>query len=165
MVSASPAASRTKKGGEPPGVARHRHCGRRCRFAAGRDRAERALEGVGQIKRGVGDRERRGDGIGGTGQPDGARRRGHALVGELERHRALARQQHIAARKFGERLVARAFDREQVERAVGARDAERPAAPQRVDRARRVPGACVAQKSNSVMSGIWSDGRSQLRVG
>ena len=53
----------------------------------------------------------------------------------------------------------------QVERPVRALDAKRPAAPQRVDGACRPSGADMAQKSNSVISGIWSDGRSQLRVG
>ena len=91
-----------------------------------------------------------------------------AVTLKLTNQRA-ARQEQVTTGEVGERRIARAFDREQVERPVRPAHPQRPAAPQRIDRARRAPGAAIrrriAQKSNSVISGIWSDGRSQLRAG
>src|SRR5690606_27503943 len=130
--------------------------------------AKRTLEGMRKIERRVGDRERLGDTRRRACESHRPRRRRRALIGELQGYGALARKQHVAACESGKRCFARALDRQQIERAVRSRDAQRPAAAQRVDCARRPAGALagrVAQKENSVTSGIWSEGRSQLRAG
>lgn len=159
-----------EKGGEQARVARHRHRGRRRSLAAARDRAERSFERIGEVERRVGDRQRRCDARGAIREPHRTRRCGGALVGKLQRYRALARDQQVGAAEFGQRRIARAFDSEQIESPVGAFDPKGPAAAQRVDRTRGAAGAAVAgrrvaQNANSVTSGIWSDGRSQLRAG
>ena len=151
-------------------MARHSHRGRGCRLAAARDRAERTFERIGKVERRVGDRQRRGDACGAVRQSHRPRRRGGALVGKLQRDRALARDQQVGAAEFGQRRIARAFDGQQIESPVGAFDPKGPAAAQGIDRTRGAAGAAVAggrvaQNANSVTSGIWSDGRSQLRAG
>ena len=89
---------------------------------------------------------------------------GGDLVGQLQRRGAAVgyQQRKPAGRERRQPERIGGLDREQGQGSLaGGMDRDRPAAPQRVDRARDVPGR--VQKANSVMIGTWSDGLSQLR--
>jgi hypothetical protein len=124
---------------------------------------ERALERVGEVERRIGDRGRGGEvEPRAAGDLDGRARHRLALVGELERRRAVAGDEQVGGRiavKPGERLLVGGLDGE--EEALVYR--HRPAAPEGVDRAGNVPRA--GQIANSVINGTWSDGRVQARHG
>ena len=129
-----------------------------------RDRAERTLHRVCKVERGVRHRARKieREAIAPLDQHRRVGDGGFTLVGQLERLRARRRDQHPRAARIG---FCRSLDRQQYGAVI---DPDRPAMAQRIDRLRQRAGAAAcalrAQSSNSVVSGTWSEGRSQLRA-
>ncbi len=123
--------------------------------------AKRALERGDQVERGVGDRARRGkvERFGGADQHRRVRVGRLALVGELEGRGARGGNQRQVRCGFA---PGRGLYRQEQGRLA---DRQRPAVAQRVDRLRRAPRRRgFAQSANSVISGTWSEGCSQVRV-
>ena len=83
-----------------------------------------------------------------------------ALVGEFERRGAGGGDEQ--ARGVDARLGKGSLGWQQIERAIRAGNADRPAMAQRVERSCYV--SAFAHKSSSVISGMWSEGCSHLRV-
>ncbi|PAV72980.1 hypothetical protein WR25_16637 [Diploscapter pachys] len=139
------------------------------RRAIDRHRAERPFQRRREIELRIGERDRgrkveprrrldrdRRVGIGG-GELVGQLQRRGAAVGDEQRECATARE-GFEPDRIG------SLDREQGQGGLTRRgDGDRPAAAQRVDRARDIAGGRAHQKANSVRIGTWSDGLSQLR--
>ena len=87
---------------------------------------------------------------------------GFALIGEFERCGARSGEEDVG-RPIGvegsQARVVRSLDSKQMQRP----DRNRPAAAERINRAGS--RSCVDQNANSVTSGTWSEGLSQLRQG
>ena len=145
--------------GQPRQLQRRSRCAPVIQMLGG----ERTLHRVDEIERRVGHRAGMGQ-VEGFRAPDQHRRIGlccFALVGKLERRSARGGDQHAPG---GNPLAEAGFCRQQGE---GTVEFKRPAVTQRIDRQRhaaRRGGLRLAQRSNSVISGTWSEHCTQSRV-